>query len=262
MKSFQSFLLVLALASAALFLGCKKDSDSPSNGASTVNLEFENQVNGVDLKLDTLAYMTPAGDWYSVSKFKYIISNIKLTKTDGSTYAVPNGYFLVDQAKDESQNFQLTGIPTGDYNKVSFIVGVDSTRSVAGAGQGALSSDNDMYWSWNTGFIFMKLEGNSPQVAAPAGVNGAIVFHVGGFKTPNNCLRTVTMPLPENMLVRTDHHPEIHILADVEKMFRGVNTIRFGSVSNVMGGANAVKIADNYANPLGGMFLVEHIHAN
>ena len=259
MKSFQFSLLTLALASVTLFSGCDDDHDDPITGVSTVDLEFDNKVGTADLTLDTGTYTTAAGDQFKVNTFKYILSNFVLTKADGSTYAVPDSYFLLDQAIDATRHVALANVPAGDYNKVSFVVGVDSARNVSGAQQGALRTDNDMYWSWNSGYIYTKLEGTSPQ--SPQ-VGQALVYHIGGFKAPNSCIRTVALPLPSTLRVRTDHHPEVHVVADVLKMFSGPNPVRFATLSNTMGGPNAVKIADNYASPTGGMFTVSHVHGN
>ena len=61
------------------------------------------------------------------------------------------------------------------------------------------------------------------------------------------------------MLVRANHSPEIHMHVDIARMFSGPNLIKFADTYSVMGGAPAVKIADNIA---AGMFSVVHIHTN
>ena len=263
MKRFSVSTAAYAFALAALTLtGCKKDGDSPANQAGTVSLAFEQTVGTAPLALSTQTYTTPAGDQFRVTTFKQYISNIRLTKTDGSTYAVPDSYFLVDAAVPASQELALKDIPVGDYKSLTFIVGVDSARNVAGAQTGALDPNNNMFWTWNSGYIFTKLEGTSPQAPHAAGATeGGLVFHIGGFQRPNNTIRTVTLPFPTgtNLLVRTDHAPEVHLSVDVMKMFTGPTTVRFATLSNTTGGPNSVLVANNYA---AGMFAVEHIHAN
>ena len=87
------------------------------------------------------------------------------------------------------------------------------------------------------------------------------MFHIGGFKSPNNTIRTVSPAFPSGtkLLVRTDHSPEIHLSVDVLKMFAGPNTIRFATLVEHHGRSQSVPVANNYA---AGMFTVEHIHAN
>lgn len=261
MKRFFASACLLAL-SALTLVSCEKDGESPANQTGTVGLEFEQTVGSSPLTLSTQTYTTPAGDQFKITTFKQYISNIKFTKTDGSTYAVPDSYYLLDAAVPASQELALKDIPVGDYKSITFTVGVDSARNVSGAQTGALDPNNNMFWTWNSGYIYTKLEGTSPQAPKAAGAaEGGLVFHIGGFKSPNNTIRTVTLPFPTgtNLLVRTDHAPEVHLNADVLKMFTGPTTVRFATLSNTMGGANSVLVANNYA---AGMFSVEHIHAN
>lgn len=265
MKRFSISALSYTFALAALTLaGCKKDDVTAA--PPTVSIEFEQTVtqNGasVPLVLDTQTYTTPAGDQFKVNSFRQYISNVVFTKTDGSTYAVPESYYLIDAAKDDTQRLTLTGVPEGDYKGITFTIGVDSARNVSGAQKGALDPNNNMFWTWNSGYIYTKLEGTSPQAPKATGATeGGLVFHIGGFKSPNNTIRTVSPAFPSGttLLVRAGHAPEIHLNVDVMKMFVGTTNVRFSTLSNTMGGANSVLVANNYA---AGMFSVEHIHAN
>ena len=250
----------LALTTVLVSSCDKKDNDPAAAPQKSVfSVELENTVGNRALHLDTDTYTTEAGDQFTVSTFKYYLSNLVLLRADGSTYALPDTYFLVDQAKEESQELKLTDVPTGDYTGLRFTVGVDSARTKAGNLTGVLDGNNNMWWDWSQEFINLKLEGTSPQ--SP---KGGLVFHIAGYKGAggaNNTIRTVTLPFPggTKLLVRTDHTPEVHLQADVLKMFSGPTTVRFATVNNSMGGPNSVQIADNIA---AGMFSVEHIHAN
>lgn len=248
------------LALTTVLVGsCKKDADPTAPETGVFSIELENAVGDADLNLNADHYKTAAGDDFTVSTFKYYLSNIKLNKADNTAYSVPDTYFLVDQARDDSQLLSLTGVPTGDYTSLSFTVGVDSARTKVGGFTGALSSDNGMWWDWSQEFINLKLEGTSAQ--SP---KGGLVFHVAGYKGGNgaqNTIRTVTLPFPANtkLLIRADHTPQIHVRADVLGMFGAPNPVRFSTVNNEMGGPQTVKMADNLA---ANMFSVEHIHAN
>ncbi len=257
-----SFFGVLALAVLCL-TGCKKDDDTtPAGQPGEFDIEFEHTVGATPLVLNTQNYATPAGDQFTVTTFRYYISNIKLTRTDGTQYAQPESYYLVDAAVEASQHLTLKNVPTGDYSGITFTVGVDSARNVAGAQTGALDPNNGMFWTWNSGYIYTKFEGTSPQAPHAAGAaQGGLVFHIGGFQKPNNTIRTVSPAFPSgvNLLIRTDHTPEIHFDVDLLKLFTGPTTVRFATLSNTMGGPNSVLVANNYAQ---GMFSIEHIHAN
>lgn len=254
--------LAVSFALGSLLLGSCNDKDNDPAAepqTSVFSIELENTVGNRSLNLDTDTYTTLAGDQFKISTFKYYLSNLELLKADGSALALPNTYFLVDQAHKESTKLELSDVPTGDYTGLRFVVGVDSARTKAGSFGGVLEDSNGMWWDWSKEFINVKLEGTSPQAS-----KGGLVFHIAGFKGANganNTIRTVTLPFPgsSKLLVRTDHTPEVHLQVDVLKMFSGPNTIRFATVSNSMGGPASVQIADNIA---AGMFTVEHLHAN
>jgi hypothetical protein len=242
------FLSLIALAATT---SC--DDDSPRVGE--VDLAFENVAGTTAAQLNsTTPYTTAAGDQFTITTLRYYISNIKFKRANGTEFVQPESYYLIDQGIESSLKFTIPNVPTGDYNNITFTIGVDSTRNVSGVQTGALSP-GDMFWTWNSGYIYTKLEGRSTQAA-----NGGIIFHIGGFKAPNNTIRTVSPTMNNNVLqVRTDRTPEVHLKADILKMFAGPNTIRFATLNNVMGGPEAVKVADNQA---AGMFTLDHISGN
>ena len=249
----------LGLSSCFLFNKNDDDQPDPEPPVSTVgklNFEFENVVGSQTLAFGQ-NYTTLAGDQFKVSKFNYFVSNIKLTKADGTVWSEPESYHLVKQEQSASRNFELKDIPNGDYTRLTFTIGVDSARNTSGAQTGALDPLNDMFWGWSSGYIFLKVEGTSPQ-----STTGGFMYHVGGFRKPNNTIRTVTPALPSGTTaihIDGDHAPEIHMQANLLKIFDGPNVIRFAQLSNTghSSDPNSMKLADNYA---AGMFSIAHIH--
>ncbi|GAB3860194.1 hypothetical protein GCM10028822_37950 [Hymenobacter terrigena] len=228
---------------------------------SSIVLQFNPVMDGAPLVLNGQAYTRANGQQLRVTTFNYYCSNVRLLRADGSAFVVPNSYYLVSAAAPASQSITIAGVPVGSYTGLSFVVGVDSARNVSGAQTGALDPSNGMFWTWNSGYIFLKMEGLSPQAPHAAGVSeGALVFHIGGFQQPNNTLRTVSPSFGISALVvREAHLPEVQYKVDVLKMFDGPNPINFSSLNNVMGGSSALPIASNYA---AGMFEVVAIHPN
>ena len=254
MKSlFLKYILVF-FTFASVVTACKKEPESEPtpDTIGQVNLEFEHVVGNEALALNPQQYTNANGDQFQITTFKYYISNIVLTKADGTTYKQPDSYYLIDQEQADSKLITLENVPSGEYTGLTFTVGVDSTRNVSGAQTGALDPTQGMFWSWNTGYIFMKLEGYSPQSE-----NGGIIFHIGGFKTPNNTIRTVSPNLNgSKMLVAAGKAPQVHVKVDVLEMFQTPQVIKFTDLSTTMGGPASVNIADNYRD----MFRIEHIH--
>ena len=83
-----------------------------------------------------------------------------------------------------------------------------------------------MYWSWNSGYLFMKMEGTSAAVPATANIDHKFWLHVGGYgggwngaaKTVNN-LRTVTLPITNQATVRGNVAPVIHLFVDATENY-------------------------------------------
>ncbi|WP_443939111.1 MbnP family protein [Pedobacter sp. MW01-1-1] len=252
---FYSYILAI-LCPIILFSACKKDVEIATESKGAFNLQFENLVNGNPLVLNTTIYKNAKGEDFTIRTFKYYISNIKLSKADGSSYLIPESYFLVDASKEESSLITLKDIPAADYTKIEYTIGVDYARNFAGAQTGALDPINGMFWTWNSGYIFVKLEGTSPVSVAAA---NALTFHIGGVLDPNNTIRTFSAEINSSnpLRIREDKKPQMHIMVNAAAMFTGKTDISFATLNFTMGGANSVIVADNYAK---GMFRLDHIH--
>lgn len=249
MKSIIKFLTIAAV-SLSVFSSCSKKEDPSvsSSDTTSVYLEFFNKVGGSELNLDNEWYKNAHGDSFTVSKFNYYISNIVLIGADGtSDYTEANSYHLVEHSSDASlMAFDLVDVPTGNYSAISFMIGVDSLHNVSGAQDGDLDPAKGNFWSWNTGYIMLKFEGNSPQ--APT-TDGKLTFHCGGFSGDNNVLKTQTLTFSDVLEVKASRTPHIHLQADVLSLFASPNEIDFSTTTTIhMPGADAKKISDNYAN--------------
>lgn len=252
MKSILRISIIVCLAIFSLS-SCKKDTTPAPSAPSTVDtgsvyLEFFNEVGGSKLSLNNQWYKNEHGDSFKVSKFNYYISNIVLNGS-GTTanYTEQDSYHLVEHsASAADMAFGLAKVPAGTYKSITFMIGVDSLHNVSGAQTGALDPANGNFWSWNTGYIMLKFEGNSPQ--APT-TDGMLVFHAGGFSGANSVLKTLTLDLPQAITVTKSSTPHVHLTADVLKMFKSPNVIDFSALTTVhMPGAAAKKLSDNYAN--------------
>lgn len=246
---------------AIVISSCKKDpkedptTTTPVSTTGSLNFRFENMVDTLDLALDTVNYVNANNDTFTVSKLKYYISNIRLTKSDGSYFYESNSYHLIDHANESTHSFTISGVPYGNYTALSFMIGVDSTHNVSGAQSGALDPANGMFWSWSSGYIMAKFEGNSSVSTAS---NHALLFHVGGFSGANNVLKTVSPSFNGAVAgVSSTVTPEIHLKMDVSEWFKSPTTINFAMLNTIhMPGTDAKTMAGNYADA----FSVEHIH--
>jgi hypothetical protein len=248
--------LLPALLAVLMLASCQKEIRFAGEPAATHNLtiKFEAVADAAPLVFgDT--YTNSSGEDFTVSNFNFYIAQIRLINTDsGISYNVnKDDYFLVDFADDNSTELKLKAVPA-TYNRIAFLVGVDSIRNVSGAQTGALDPGKGMFWTWNSGYIMAKLEGNSPASAQP---NNAFEYHIGGFSGQNNVLRqpSLSFPLAQHVTLQANRSSHMTIEANVSAWF-SPNNIQF-SVNPVVTtpGPLAKQIADNYAN----MFLVTDI---
>lgn len=242
--------------------------DPASKGSITI--EFDNVVGDRDLVLNSGTYQNASGENFSVTKLNYFVSNIKLLKADGSSYTVPqdSSYFLIREANKASQEVKLNNVPSGEYSGIQFVIGVDSLRSAMDKSKrtGILdqltgpTNEESMYWDWNPGYIFLMMEGTSPVAMAST---GKFYYHIGGFggltsKTLNN-IRTAKVDFGGKKAIVTDKlSPEVHLMADILKVFDGSTKVSIAKNGMVMFTDYSKFIADNYVN----MFNLDHIHAD
>ncbi len=208
----------------------------------SVTITFSNYVGSSLLKLDSAIYKNELGQSYTVSKFKYYVGNIQLKKADGTKY-VSDKYYLINEEEAASKQITLSNVPEGNYTSISFILGVDSLHNCSGAQTDALDPVNAMFWTWNTGYIFLKMEGKSPVSTQPGHL---LEFHIGGYMQPNNCIRTINLPIKNGMQVV--EKTMLHIKANVSDLFKTPTSIDFSKISSVTDFHNATTIANNYAD--------------
>jgi hypothetical protein len=264
---FQLKTIIAALAISLALTSCSNDDDPADviTGEGAIGLEFDNVFGSANLILNSQVNTTSQGENLKISDVKYIVSNIVLTKEDGSTYTVPKSesYFIVDESDATSQMIELENIPAGNYTKVKFGIGVDQAQFNLGAsGQGnflALAQAEGMMWSWSAGYKFVAFEGMF--TSATVTTDTMFMVHTGQTGTNYNYTE-ITLNLPEQAKVRTTITPDVHIFADVAKIIDGTNKIKLtdnnmgGMGAMIMGGANLPLITSN----LSGMFTVNHVH--
>lgn len=244
-------------------LSCKENKLAESNvETSILRIKFDNIAGDSNLILDSGIYYNHSKEDIIVTKFDYYISNIKLSMKDGRDYVVPqdSSYFLIREDNQSSQLVTLNSIPIGDYDGIEFMIGIDSLRNTMNEAKrtgvldpGGFESENEMYWAWNSGYIFVKVEGIST-FGNPT--NNKFYYHIGLFggyssSTVNNT-RIVKLKFGNDAVRPAKNNTsEILILTDVLKFFDGTGTnLSISSENAIMAApvhwALTAKIADNY----------------
>lgn len=254
-----SALLVLAS------LGACSKSEDPITGTGNLKVEFENGFADNALILGNPTVATSTNEMLKISSIKYIVSNIVLTKEDGTLFTYPKAesYFIVDQGNPESLLLNLSNIPAANYKAIQFGIGVDKAQYELGqsgiADFWVTAQNAGMTWSWASGFKFLAFEGTfkSPTVTTDT----SFMIHTGKTGTDYNYTE-ISLDLPTNALVRTTITPQIHLSTDLSQIIDGANKINLsehnsmGMGAMIMGGSDLSLISSN----LSSMFSVEHVH--
>ena len=239
------------------FSSCQKGIDSERGPAAnhTLTIHFKPVVDTDSLEFGK-SYQNSAGEQYTIRNFKFYVCQVDLINTNlGTSYRLnKDDYFLVNFANPGSAEITLKTIP-GTFNKIAFTIGVDSIRNVSGAQTGALDPANGMFWTWNSGYIMAKLEGNSTVSNQP---NQVFEYHIGGFSGSDNVVEKVNLLFPLNTAVdfQTGRSTHMTITANANDWFGGAGQISITtSPVCTTPGTLAKSIASNYL----GMFEVINI---
>lgn len=154
-----------------------------------------------------------------IDALRFYLSSIHLLRNDSIVYQEPNSFHLVDASVPGSMRILLDkprtrGGNSGEapFNAIQFSVGIDSATNVGGAMAGELDPTRGMYWTWQSGYINVKLEGRSKKSTAAA---HDFQLHLGGYAEPNNSLQIV--------MIRTKEVNNVTIVLDVKKFIDAVN---------------------------------------
>lgn len=279
-------ILFIVIAAMFLFSSCKKDDDNGLEINGKMEIEFDNIaiVNDIQRQLNmttvgdtNYGYQNEMGQDFNITLLRYFISEIVLEGPNGERFedllsvdaTDAKGYYLVDESVSASQLITLEDIPAGEYNKISFTVGVAEEGVKEGAAGGSLDpATNGMFWNWNAGYVALKFEGQSSvsvggavgNTIAPEDEKG-IVYHVGGWKEIEgtafvNNNKSLSYAFDVNAKVGGDHEPHVHMVFDVLSMLSAKNQIDFTGNNNVHKPVDGQAIAENLAEA----FRFDHIH--
>jgi hypothetical protein len=246
---------LLVVACFICMYSCQKEisSEPLPAGRHTINVRFHGIVDADSLEFGK-QYSNAFYEDYKVSTLKFYVHSIQLSKGSvNSAIESEDNYFIADLSSPSTSVITVKGL-SGTYDHISFILGVDSIRNVSGAQTGALDPTNGMFWTWNTGYIMVKLEGNSQLANTP---NNQVQYHIGGFKGEDNVVQRIDLPLPDGVFEAKDQgSSEISISVNVNKWFSAVHPIKIAEEPVCMTpGALAKTVAENYYH----MFTVNDI---
>jgi len=170
--------MFLFSVSISVFTGCKDDE---GNETEMLHLHLHTMVGAVAANY-TATFQNASGRKFNIADFRYYISNIALIKQDGSEYPITGKVLLADPATHE---YELGAVPVGSYKGFKFFLGLDSLTNHSdpttyAAGNPLAIQTPGIHWSWNSGYIFMKVEGFVDTTLAANGTpDYEYFYHIG-----------------------------------------------------------------------------------
>ncbi|MFM7709775.1 MAG: MbnP family protein [Ferruginibacter sp.] len=200
------------------FIGCwfglpLAQAQTRDNGR--IEIIFLHMVDENPLVLHDSVYWNPHKEPYSIKKLKYYLTDFYL---DDTPLQIGNDPYVLIDASNEYNIIQAS-VPAGTYHTLRFKLGVDSIDNCSGAQTGALDPANDMFWTWNSGYIFFKLEGTSD--SSQADLN-RIEYHLGGYKSEQAIQSTIELgDQHENIQISNRPHQKTRMLIrmDLQKFW-------------------------------------------
>lgn len=164
---------------SGMFTSCsKKDYPLPPghNRSGNIQFVFHHKFNGQDIEMYNQKYYNKAGNKMSVTKLKYIVSDITFYKKDGTMINTGVDHFI-DLSDANSLILKLSqNIPVGEYSAIAFSFGLTPEKNISGAYPNPPYSNFIWPASIGGGYHHMQLEGNFIDTV---GNNSGYATHLG-----------------------------------------------------------------------------------
>ena len=217
-----------------LFLCCLWLNQIAAQTNALPRLEFKALYDNHNLQLDTF-YKFHEYDSLKIETLRFYISGITLKQNNETVWSESNQAHLIDLSNPPSMQFGLPAAnkksnTTKAFNQLEFHLGIDSLTNVSGALEGDLDPTKGMYWTWQSGYINLKLEGVSNLCNTR---QHEFQFHLGGYLAPYSALQRIVIDIPNNDTV------EINL--DIKACIEEINLVKENLVMTP--GEAAVRIA-------------------
>jgi len=226
------------LKATGLFLFiCASVLSIPTYAQQEAGIELNLTINGESIKAGQSYYITSIKDSVQLEAVKFYISDVEVFRNKKKVGESKKKHQLIDIEQPES--LQLALQTDAKFNTIKFNIGIDSLTSVSGAFGGDLDPTNGMYWTWQSGYINVKIEGTASSCLAR---NNFFQFHLGGYQEPfymlqkvelrSRCTNKTVIEIPiDELLTASDLTKDYEIMSssqkavDMAKLFASIFSI-------------------------------------
>jgi len=186
--------------------------------AASLDIRVHARFQEAPLVLDALAHTNAAGQTLSVTRLDFLLSDFALRRSDGTWLTDTNWQALVSVGTGRT-NFQVNPLPSGEFDRVRFHVGLRPELNHADPAKFAPDHPlnpnlNGLHWGWAGGYVFLAIEGRWSDAPAPSALRlprpapSGYSYHLG-----NDPMR-MTVERPLRVTGQRDQAVELELNVD------------------------------------------------
>jgi hypothetical protein len=210
---------------------------------------FKVLVHGKPLLLNK-TYRNPFGEIFEITRLRFYVGDISPVYDEpGNKHISSPEYHLIDLSDSSSSLFEIP-VESFFFQSLRLQLGIDSADQCQGAQTGVLDPLKGMYWTWNSGYLSLKMEGVSDASEQPAHL---IAYHIGGYRPPYSTIQQIL--LTQDKMIRANQRGKIilEIPIELDRFFNGPTSLRIKEISDcTTPGDLAKKISENFAGSFTG----------
>lgn len=230
---------------------CKKDQDPPASTEPTEGIVHFviNPVVGTQTFAFGTNYTDDYGNVYQFSRAEFYLSNMTFYDDDGNIVMQPGKYFVV---RPTTATYDLGSTTADHIHEGDLTIGIDSVTnhtdpSTYGSDNALAPQTPSLHWSWNSGYIFLALEGLADR-NADGTPETAFELHIGS----DALKRIVNVHIHHNITYGATNNVTLNI--DYGKMLTGVNMADPNTNTHTM---DNMTLATQIANNLDSVFTAQ-----
>lgn len=176
-----------------LFAGVSSTLHAGDKKGQSIAVVFRPLYNGREIFDTSGTSLFISGDTFSIDQIRFYCADLCLLNGEDVVWQDKVKSHLVDVGNSGTLKVDLPGADGKRFTKIRFNLGIDSVTNVSGVMGGDLDPAKGMYWSWQSGYINLKIEGICSRCDGRK-----YRLHLGGYAGENATIQTVSIPVQTN----------------------------------------------------------------